>query len=800
MAEASPLASAQGVTGDSASRPPSPKVLTALDVPLMLNGRFLGMISTDMDLGGDGLVDSVRLLSLLKPVLGQEAYGQVQKMVAGRDRAPFSDLQSPAFHLTFASSSLELRIQAGAEGLAPTNVHVAGFMPEPNPASFTPPEPLSAGLNIGLAQRYVHGGGGLGPLQGGLDGLVHAGGFKGVTLIAGADYNEGATGSAWTRREARLIHDDFKSGTRLSVGEFTPTVDAFQGAGRVAGISLERAYATIRPFQNVRPAGRQAFTLDREANVDVVINGLTTQTLRLAPGRYSLTDFPFATGANQVQLLVNDTTGRKEIAVFNAFSGADLLGKNVVDFGVAAGRQEGSRSLHYDGPYQATGYVRKGVTEALTLGLNGQATQDVQQMGGLAVWGSPFGLMLVELAASRNDPTGKSGTAGSFSYRQNFSVKQRDDLRVTTTLQSTSAHFEDPFQRARANAERWRASGLIQWNAPWQLGFNLGLDMAKGRASTPDRRQVDAGVSRSFGRASVVANFSVTHADNAKTDRRFAIGLTIPLGDRWTSQARYDSERHRSDVSASRYNYGGLDDISAEVRMTKDDQSKDLSGRLNYINNRFEAELAHNQRYDLLPGGRTAAESTLTLNSFIGYAGGALALGRPTHDAFIIAPIHKSLSKSKVELRSGNQTVARSGWLGPPLAPIRRAYGVNSFDIIVDPLPAGYDIGSGKLAVFPGFGSGYRLMIGSDASRIAVGTLLGPDGPMVLATGAIEPLEKTKAEARPFFTNRTGRFVAERLSPGRYRIVVGGAEVGQFTISDKSEGVVDVGVISPKPH
>ncbi|MEY4250727.1 MAG: hypothetical protein RJA87_2360 [Pseudomonadota bacterium] len=777
-----------------------PKVLTALDLPLVLNGRFLGMISADLDLAGDGLIDGVRLLSLLKTVFGPEAYAQVEEMVASRERVPLSELQGQAFRLSFISASLELRIEASPDAMAPTELHVSGFIPEPKPASFTQPEKFSAGLNVGLAQRYTHDGNGTRPLQGAFDGLVHLGGFKGVTLIAGADFNEGARGSAWSRREARLVYDDFESGTRLNVGEFTPSIDGFQGSGRMVGIGLSRAYAAIRPFQNVRPSGRQSFTLDREATVDVVINGLTTQSLRLVPGRYSLTDFPFATGANQVQLLVNDNTGQKEIALFNAFSGAELLGKNVIDFGLAAGRQEGSRGLHYDGPYQTTGFVRKGMTDALTLGLNGQATRHVQQLGGLAVWGSPIGLMLMELSASYNHPAGKSGTAGSFSYRRNLSLKKRDDLRFTATVQSTSANFESPFQKRAPSPEQWRASGLVQWNTPWLFGFNLGLDVARGRARSPDRRQLDAGVSRSFGRANLVANFSVTHTENARTEKRFSVGLAIPLGQRWTSQARYDSDRHRSELSASRYSYGGLNEVSAELRMTKDDQAKDLSGRLNYTHNRFEADFVHNQRYDLLPGGRTNAESALTVNSFIGYVGGEVAVGRPTRDGFIIAPIHKSLAGSKVEIRAGTQTIARSGWLGSPLVPIRRAYGVNSYDINVDPLPSGYDIGSGRLSVFPGFGTAYKLMIGSDASRMAVGTLLGPNGPMALATGTIEPLAKTSAEGQPLFTNRAGRFVAERLSPGRYRIVINGTEVGQFDISDKSEGLVDVGIITIKPH
>ena len=55
------------------------------------------------------------------------------------------------------------------------------------------------------------------------------------------------------------------------------------------------------------------------------------------------------------------------------------------------------------------------------------------------------------------------------------------------------------------------------------------------------------------------------------------------------------------------------------------------------------------------------------------------------------------------------------------------------------------------------------------------------------------------AEGKPFFTNRSGRFVADGLAPGRYRLVIQGAVVGEFVIPEKVEGTVDVGEIRTSP-
>lgn len=783
------------VAADIQAAPRSAQVYAPIDVPLLLNGRFLGMISVDVDLQGDGLIDVERLIALLEPVVTPETLAQLRTVSAGRPRVPFDTFKAQSLSLTFSSSTLELNAAIQGEGLNPTEMKLSGVRTIPDPASFPQPSLFSAGANISLAQRYIHDLNDIAPVRGAVDALVHWGGFTGLTLISGAEYDGAREGSGWQRTETRLVKDFYGPAIRAMAGEFTPSADGFQGSGRLVGIGIERAYSVVRPFQNIRPSGRQEFSLEREADVDVIINGLKTQTLRLRPGRYSISDFPFATGSNQVQLVVDDLTGRNEIAVFDIFAGADLLGEGLVDFGFAAGRYEGSAPYEYDGPMLATGFVRKGWTDSLTVGANAQVSSDVQQIGGMSVWGSRFGLLLLELAASRNRLLGQDGAAASISYRHTLSLRQQDDLRVTANFSAYSEHFSDVFQPRRSNPDAWRTSLLVQWQAPWELGLSVGVGVSERRLDARRTRQIDLGVSRSFGRFSLVSNVSFTN-DEEQDEVRFAVGLSVPLGPRWNAQARYDSVDNLSEVVLARYSTGALNDLSGEVRFSNNDRARDISGRLDYVNNRFEAQFNHNRRYDRLLNGDPGVESSLALRSFVGFSGGAFGIGRPVDDAFIIAPVHESLKASRVTLVSGTRAVARSGLFGPPVIPIQRSYGINSFDILVEPLPTGYDLGSATLSVFPPFGAGYRQQIGSDASRIAIGVLASPEGPYVLAIGSVLAEGAPSDQARPFFTNRAGRFVADQLAPGRYWIFIQDRKVAEFVIHENSEGIVNVGTIT----
>jgi len=769
---------------------------------MTLNGKFLGTISVSVDPKGDGEIDARRLLQLLDSVVTAKVKAMIEARIAGRTTIPFSAFEGADLAIAFDSLSLSVVATLPTDATNATSVRVVERDAVPDPARFDQPANFSAGANISASQRFIHDrGGGFQPLRVDIDGIMNIGGFDGITVTGGMSYDGNDPGHEWQRREIRATHDFYDSAIRVTAGEFTPGTAAFQGSGRILGIGVERAFSTIRPFQNVRPIGRQNFVLDRESTVEVYVNDVRVQTIRLAAGRYDIGDFPFAAGSNRVRLVVEDVGGKREIVDFDIFSGADLLNPGTTEFGAAIGLREGDTRLHYASP-AATAYAYRGISDNLTLGVNAQATSFALQAGGVAIWGSPIGFVQVEATASRSLNGFGFGTAFSLDYRGEFSILRDRDLRVNLSSVLRSANFQDAFLREARNIQAWQSSALVQWRAPWDLSLGLGYGYTKVRGGGRDLNRIDANIGRSFGRFSINGTASRATSDIGR-DWRVAIGLSIRLGSNWYGDVRYDSGTQRKEVEISRASEGRLDEVSGNLRVTDERDGRTVSGRLAYINNRFDLVVNHNRLESSTPDGPSSAISDWNLRTFIGFSDGAFAFGRTVNDGFIIAPVHPTLAGSQVDIQSGDRIVARSGMFGPALIPVNRAYGINRYEVKVDPLPVGYDIGSGVINTFPGFGSGYRAEIGSDASRIAIGYLVGAGGPLSLVGGTVEAIDGgghgKSAEPRTFFTNRSGRFVADRLAPGRYRLVVGGKPVGAFEIPQDSKGLIDVGTIHATP-
>ena len=116
------IPSARGRSVPSAS----PRVLTPIDAPLTLNGRFLGVISADVDRAGDGLIDAPRLLQLLDPEIAPALRDELAARIAGRDKAPFGDLSSDRLALRFDTVALEVRATLDPAGAATRLMRLSG--------------------------------------------------------------------------------------------------------------------------------------------------------------------------------------------------------------------------------------------------------------------------------------------------------------------------------------------------------------------------------------------------------------------------------------------------------------------------------------------------------------------------------------------------------------------------------------------------------------------------------------------------------------------------------------------------
>lgn len=792
-----PGAATDGPQDQAPPARPTP-VLTPIQGPLTLDGAYLGDISGLVDTQGEGLIDAAALMDLLGPRLSPELRDGLNTRIAGQTRVNMADLRSEGFSLSFDPFALTFVAELAPGARARRDVSLARNETV-DPSAYDAPARFAAGANIVLAQRYSHTEDEFSPLQGGVDVFAKVGGFDGVTFTGGYDYDEGDEQERWRRREFRLTKDLFRSAIRLTAGEFAPPVESFQGSRRFLGLSAARAYSTIRPFQNVRPAGRRQFILDRPALVVVEVNGVVVERLRLDAGPYSLGDFAFGQGASTVRLLIEDDQGQREIAVFDLFGGTGLLDPGIVDFGVSAGVLEEGGQLEYGSTLAASGFFRKGLSDRLTVGGSAQLARGRAQIGALTTWGSRLGLVQFSGAASRNGDTGRTGYVASIDYLREVALQGDVDLRFVASAQATSRHFQTAFDDAAFNRERWRvaAQTLVRFR---DYSATLGAAFVKGRLQR-DRHDLSLSVGRSFQRFGV--NLAVQRATDfdGRVDTRFGFTLTTRFGGRWSGVARYDSRNDLREAGISRSSSGRLNDLSGDLRFSQDRMNQAIAADLRYINNRFDAELVTNRLVSSQSGDDSRLESLWRVSTLVGYADGAFGMGRTAREGFVIATRHPTLKRTQVSLTDASgYAVARSGWFGPALAGVDRAYGVRRYEIQVDPLPAGYDLGSGVISAFPGFGDGYRVEVGSDASLTARGVLMTGQGPLSLIGGLIVPQSaEADTAGKPFFTNRNGRFIADGLAPGRYRIMVRGERVGEFVIPENTEGIVDVGEILASP-
>lgn len=771
------------------------QVLTPIQGPLNLEGRYLGDISGEVGLEGQGVIDAARLVGLIEGVVSSDLLQSLKDRIGGREKVAFQDLRTDDFSIAFDTLSLSFDIRLGAGARAERRIDF-GRAENVNPALFDQPADFSAAANVSIGQAYDHGGEGFRGLRGVSDVFVNWGGFDGVTLTSGFDYDEDAD-DAFRRHEIQLTKDLFNSAVRLTAGEISPQVAGFQGSNRILGVGAGRAYSVIRPFQNIRPSGRREFVLERPSFVEVEVNGVVVERLQLEPGPYSLSDFPFGQGANTIRLLVDDGVGRREIAVFDLYGGAGLLDRGILDFAVSAGvLQEGDEFEYGDTP-AVSGYVRKGVTDSLSLGLSGQWVDDRILAETTATWGSPFGLVEFGTGLSHNGDLDRNGYAASVDYLYEFSLLEEDDTRLVVTSQAFSRYFQDAFERFAVNPEAWRMAAQVSTRLR-RYTVNFGAAMVKGRDAQGDEQSVNLSVGRSFGPFGVTLSLARRWLEFRDDETRLGVSLTMALGRRWNAQARYDTAQDFREVLLRRSSNGDLNDLSGGLRISRDSGREAIGGDLRYINNRFDAEIVSNRLALRSPDGVTTQESLWRVSSLFAYADGVFGIGRPAREGFVMARRHDSLRDSSLALTDGNgRPIARAGLFGPAVAPIDRAYSVQRFEVQVDPLPSGYDLGSGVVSVFPGFGNGYAVTIGSDASRTAIGVLVDAAGaPAALLSGTIVPADGPdgpEVEPKPFFTNRGGRFVGDGLAPGRYHLVVGDRVLGEFIIPDESEGVVDVG-------
>ena len=794
-----------------AAAPPAPTAAAersaqrkvTLSVAAILNGSPLGDVVVETEPSGLASIDAVQLARLLEPVVSRTTLAALLGRATGRTVVPIAELSSEDLRIRFDLQSLTVLIELPVNARAARSLAIVDQRQIERTAEA--PEEVSAGVTVNLGGR-VRGQRTFGalqrePLTALVDGFANLGGKDGVYLIFQGGYSEGGDP---VRQRTTLFHDDVASAVRYSLGDLdTQSFGSYYAPASLLGIGIERLYQEIQPYRNLRAAGRGAVSIERQSRVDVMVNGTLYRSLSLTPGQYNLRDFPFLDGLNDVELIVRDDSGRQERISLSYFSDIDLLDPSVSIFSLAAGlRRErfgGFVTPTYRETPTVTGFYQRGINTWLTVGGGVQADKRNALVTGQLVVGTPIGLIGTEAALD----VGRSGDPEA-AFLVNYRVRGRgrggrsDTLDVD--LQYRTVNFS-PLQESLAlrNPFSFDLNARYQRSLDSRTFVTLGAGHSVGRQAQEDVQRASAGLFRTFRRFNV--NFDYSYRNGAVgADHRATISFSLRLSPDDSVQARYDTLRNRVTAEYSHQGIEALGQTNAQLLLGRDDFGHSASAQVEHISNRFRAFVRHDHEK---VEGRVAQTTDLNVNFGIGYAGGKIALGRDAARGFSIVAAHSSLKESRISVfdRYSEKPIAATGALGPALVPTRRPYALNSVEVKVDDLPIGYDIGPGRFDILPGAASGYRFIIGSAASHIVIGTIVDSAGqPVAFLSGSLQPLSGGDAQAVPFFTNRTGRMVAQKVAPGRYAVIPTGSvnPIAEIDVPEDPAGPVQIGTLTTR--
>lgn len=778
----------------------------ALDVPVLLNQAYLGDVSIEASLSGYARIIVPELKAVLAERLSENQATLLDSF--GDQPTMLEALRNKGFLVIYDSSELTIKVNLPREGAE--RVSISGRNLENlSLDNVQDPANISAGIGIVARPRYIHRSEttdtGFAPLSADLRGFVSVGGFENWSLTYEVNYQEDRSTSL-QRGDVTLTRDNFENAIRYQVGDIRPSVIGFQTGIDLLGVSFERNYGAIQPFKNLRPGGRNSFVLERQARVSYEVNGVTLGGQRLDAGEYDVRDFPLITGANDVRIIVDDEFGIREVGTYSTFVDSDLLADGATLFGLNAGvrpvASSGSSQRSYGSAPLALGFIETGISDSLTLGSQFEASESGGFLGGRAIYGFGNNVLAFEGGLSKFSNF-ETGTAIALRYSNRpFRVTGKPSNQFDAQLSYQSGDFQTLGNNGLPRGELWSAT--LRDNLT--IGrHSYGLNASWRKSDFEETFGVGAtfrlpikSVSASLG---YQGDYSIT---DEKFDNRFFISFSKNFGAYGSVRSRVITGPNEAELEWRKLSTRGVGAWSGRASYLGSEIEDEFSADASYIASRAEISVSHSSLFENGGGPLVSSVTDGRIGVGVGFADGSLAIGRPVSNGFFILNRHPTLKDKKVNIyQTGDQKSGETDVFGSSLVPLTGSYRQQTHRVDIEELPLGYDIGSGQIEVFPSYNSGYKIRVGSDPAVLVMGVLKNSDDtPVSLVTGRLEPINlapETSDENSniSFFTNRTGRFVAERVPAGRYRLIVMPDDrfVRELEIGEGEDGVFRVETI-----
>lgn len=587
-----------------------------------------------------------------------------------------------------------------------------------------------------------------------------------------------------------VSHTWFGSSLRMQVGQVAPTIQRFQPAVALYGVSVDNL-ANDGTVAATDLLFRDPIIAESSGSIDVRVNGDIVRSLPVAPGRYLLERVPLAVGVNAIDTRFTPDSGDAVTAVRRIIPNTTgLLRPGHVAYAAVAGVEESD--LRRPG---LSGFVRYGAGRYVSVGASVDAFVDGALVGSEVVAASRVGEFAGGTWASW-DYGDAWGAAARASYR--LGVLDRRFVPVfgvAATLRSRG--FVPPLASLASDPPLLDvATSLSQ-----TISRTIGATAAHVLSVTHDG---GVSVSRLYGTLSIrlFRGLSVRVAGYVDTnDPRDGWGASIVAGLQSnravTAVTTTDVRERTADLSiAGRHTgrtavtgaleAGGIGLTDGTVRTVRlasraSGGLLDGSGRVGITLS--EGEAVGDQTLDAL-----SAEGQIGFGVYT--TGTNVAVARPIEGPWIIVRRDDALPVARVDatLGTGGSAPRSTGWWGPAVVGPLEVGRSASVLVAVPGLPADVSLTGTEVSLLPRRVGGAVVSVQAINRLYIRGDLRDGDGEPITLVGlavtpSAVPMSADGAARGTFaFTGPDGVFEIYDVEPGQYDVALLDGSGRRFTI------------------
>ncbi|PWK33915.1 fimbria/pilus outer membrane usher protein [Cupriavidus plantarum] len=205
--------------------------------------------------------------------------------------------------------------------------------------------------------------------------LFHPGGVFSNTGVA-TFYNGN---NRYVRLDTSWSHADPTGMQSILVGDAITGALPWSRPVRIGGFQIRRNFG-LRPDLITYPLPALGGSAAVPGAVDLYINNVRQYTGQVPSGPFVINNAPALSGAGQATIVVRDALGRDVSTTVPLYIDSRLLAKGLFDYSFEAGfvrTSYGIDSFRYDTAPAASGSVRYGLSDAITLEGHGEASRGV---------------------------------------------------------------------------------------------------------------------------------------------------------------------------------------------------------------------------------------------------------------------------------------------------------------------------------------------------------------------------------------------------------------------------------------